>query len=97
MYDKATGTKLGDFTRITNGSCANAAMSSYYYNVLGKTTDSFGKKTVSHYWYFKPASGNPSDLTGWEARLTHRLPGGDVTHTYTCSTLTRQQDFPDTF
>ena len=74
-----------------------AAMSSYYYNVLGKTTDSFGKKTVSHYWYFKPASGNPSDLTGWEARLTHRLPGGDVTHTYTCSTLTRQQDFPDTF
>ena len=97
MYDKSTGAKLGDFKRITNGSCANAAMSSYYYNVLGKTTDSYCKKTVSHYWYFKPASGTPSDLTNWEARLTHTLPGGSATRTYTCSTLTRQSDFPTAF
>lgn len=87
LYNKSTGSKIGEFKRLANGSCSNAAMSAVYYNVKGKSSDSYRSWTASHYWYYKP-SGAPSSLGDWEVVAVHTLPGGAVSHTYKCSTLT---------
>ena len=97
LYKKSTGQKIGDFKRLANGSCSNAAMSAHYYNVKGKSSDSYRSWTASHYWYYKPASGNPASETDWEVVVTHKLPGGQVNHTYTCSKLTKEGDFEKEF
>lgn len=82
------GVKKGDFVRVPNGSCANIAICSYYFNELSKNTDTWVNKTASHYWYYKPASGSPSSETDWEVRVTRRIFSGGRTNVYTCNKLT---------
>ncbi len=82
------GAKIGDFKRLANGSCCNICISSYYFNELGKNTDTWVNKTASHYWYFVPASAKPASEKGWEVRATQTIPTSGVQNLYTCSTLT---------
>lgn len=97
LVKKSTGAKIGDFKRIANGGCSNIAMSSHYYNVKGKTSDSYRSWTASHYWYYKPASGNPANETDWEVVATQTLPGNTASHVYKCSKLTVQSEFEKEF
>lgn len=97
LVKKSTGEKIGDFKRLANGSCSNIAMSSHYYNVKNKTTDSYRSWTASHYWYYKPASGDPSSETDWEVVVTHTLPGNTASHVYKCSRITVESDFQKEF
>ena len=98
LHKKSTGEKIGDFKRLSNGTCSNIAAAAYYYNLKGKTSDSYRTSTASHYWYFKPSSGNPAAETDWEVIATHKLPGYEnVSNTYDCSVLTREMDFENEF
>ena len=97
LVKKSTGEKIGSFIRLADGTATNIAMSAFYYNAKSKTSDSYCSKTASHYWYYKPASGSPSDETDWEVVVTQTLPAGDVTHTFKCSKITRQADFASAF
>ena len=97
LYKKSTGAKIGEFKRLANGTCSNAAMSAHYYNKKGKTSDSYRSWTASHYWYFKPASGNPATESDWEVVATQTIPGGKVSHTYKCSTLTAEKNLEKEF
>lgn len=97
LVKKSTGEKIGNFKRLSNGSSTNIAMSAYYYNAKSKSTDSYCSTTASHYWYYKPASATPALENDWEVVVTHKLPAGDVTHTYRCSTLTTESDLAKTF
>ena len=92
LYKKSTGAKIGEFKRLANGTCSNAAMSAHYYNKKGKTSDSYRSWTASHYWYYKPASGNPATESDWEVVATQTIPGGKVSHTFKCSTLTAEKN-----
>lgn len=76
------GQKVGDFTRAGDGGVSNMAICAYWYNDKGKNTDTWCNSTACHYWYFTPASGNPSEEQNWEVRATHTFPnGGSVTFT----------------
>lgn len=98
MRKKSTGMKIGDFKRLANGTCSNIAMSAHYYNKKSKTTESYRSWTASHYWYYKPASGNPASESDWEVVATQRIPGaGNITHTYSCSSLTTESDLEKEF
>ena len=90
--------KIGDFKRLENGTCSNIAMSAHYYNKKSKTSDSYRSWTASHYWYYKPASGNPASESDWEVVAIQRFPGaGNVTHSYSCSNLTKESDLEKEF
>ena len=97
LYKKSTGAKIGEFKRLANGTCSNAAMSAHYYNKKGKTSDSYRSWTASHYWYYKPASGNPATESDWEVVATQTIPGGKVSHTFKCSTLTAEKNLEKEF
>ncbi len=97
LYKKSTGAKIGEFKRLANGTCSNAAMSAHYYNKKGKTSDSYRSWTASHYWYYKPASGNPATESDWEVVATQTIPGGKVLHTFKCSTLTAEKNLEKEF
>jgi len=81
-------TKVGDFKRLANGSCCNVAICNYYFNEKGKNTDTWSNKTASHYWYFKPASGNPSAEKNWYIKATHKIPSSEIVHEFTVGRLT---------
>lgn len=98
LRKKSTGMKIGDFKRLENGTCSNIAMSAHYYNKKSKTSDSYRSWTASHYWYYKPASGNPASESDWEVVAIQRFPGaGNVTHSYSCSNLTKESDLEKEF
>ncbi|MBQ9463365.1 MAG: calcineurin-like phosphoesterase C-terminal domain-containing protein [Bacteroidales bacterium] len=82
------GVKIGDFRRLANGSCCNVCLASYFFNELGKNTDSWTNKTASHYWYFVPSSRKPSEEKNWEVRATQTIPASGRVNSFTCSTLT---------
>ena len=82
------GAKIGDFKRLSNGSCCNIAISSYFFNELGKTTDTWVNKTASHYWYYVPASGKPDQEKNWEVRAYQTIPASGEVNTYACANLT---------
>ncbi len=82
------GKKIGDFKKIANGGCCNIALASYFFNELGKNTDTWTNKTASHYWYFVPASKNPASEKNWEVRAIQTIPHSGLTNTYTCTTMT---------
>lgn len=82
------GKKVGDFTRIPDGKCCNICITSYFFNELGKNTDSWNNKTASHYWYYKPASGAPKTEKNWEVRATQTIPDSGVINTYSETGLT---------
>ena len=82
------GAKVGNFTRLADGSSCNIAAASYFFNELGKNTTTWSSTTASHYWYFKPSSGNPSAETGWTVRATQTIPSTGKTNVYECNTLT---------
>lgn len=75
------GAKVGDFERAADSGINNMAVWAFWYN-KGKNTSTWTSTTGSHYWFYKPASGKPSEETGWEVRATHTFPnGGSVTYT----------------
>lgn len=82
------GNKVGNFSRLPNGTATNIAYSAFTFNEKGKNTDTWTNKTASHYWYFKPLSATPSKETDWEVRATHKFPGSGIETVYTCSSLT---------
>ena len=82
------GQKVGNFTRLANGSCANIALASYWFNEKSKNSTSYTSTTASHYWYYKPTSGLPASETDWEVRFIRKIPTSGITHTYTRNTLT---------
>ena len=82
------GAKIGDFKRLSNGSCCNIAISSYFFNELGKTTDTWVNKTASHYWYYVSASGKPDQEKNWEVRAYQTIPASGEVNTYACANLT---------
>ncbi len=96
MRKKSTGEKIGSFKRLANKSCTNVAVSAYYFNVKGKNSDSYSSVTASHYWYYLPASHDPANESDWEVVATQKIPGGEVTHTYTCSELTVESNLEKT-
>lgn len=76
------GAKVGDFTRVADGGVSNMAICAFWFNDKGKNTDTWCNSTACHYWYYTPASGNPSEEQNWEVRATHAFPnGGSVTFT----------------
>lgn len=84
------GEKVGDFRRAGDSGIHNVAACSYFFNELGKTTDSWNKSNTSHYWYYTPASGDPSSEQNWEVRAIQSIPfNPGKTNTYTCSELTK--------
>lgn len=82
------GAKVGNFTRVANGQSANVCVASYYFNELGKNSTTWSSRTASHYWYFKPASGNPSSESDWEVRATRTIPSSGYTTTFIRADLT---------
>lgn len=82
------GVKIGDFKRIDNGGSCNVCVAAYYFNELGKNTDTWVNKTASHYWYFVPSSKKPSSEQNWEVKATQTIPGSGRQHVYTCASLT---------
>lgn len=82
------GAKVGDFKRLTNGSCCNICLASYFFNELGKNSDSWTNKTASHYWYFVPSSFKPAEEKNWEVRATQTIPTSGVVNNYFCTSLT---------
>ncbi len=82
------GSKVGDFTKIpssANPKVNNIPMVSHWFNEIKKTTDTYTNRTASHYWYYKPASGNPAAETGWEVRAKHVIPSSGEINTFVCS------------
>ena len=90
MRKKSTGEKIGSFTRLANKASTNIAMSAYYYNKKSKSSDSYCSVTASHYWYYRPSSGVPANEKDWEVVAIQKIPGGEVTHEYKCSTLSTE-------
>ncbi|MCF0174645.1 MAG: calcineurin-like phosphoesterase C-terminal domain-containing protein, partial [Bacteroidales bacterium] len=80
------GTKVGNFKRLANSSCANAAVCGWWFNEKGKNSTSYSSTYSSHYWYYKHTS-LPTETTGWEVRATHKFPNGG-SKTFTCNSLT---------
>ena len=97
MRKKSTGEKTGSFKRLANQSCANIAATAYYFNAKGKNSDNYASVTASHYWYYMPSSKSPADESDWEVVATQVIPGGEITHSYTCSKLTVESDFAKDF
>ena len=85
------GTKLGDMKRVPDGVVSNACATSFYFNQLNKNSKDFCISESSHYWYFKPESGLPSNEKNWEIRATQTIPGGNVQNVYTSNVL--QKDY----
>lgn len=81
------GQKVGDFTRAADSGICNMALCAYWFNDKSKSTDTWASTTASHYWYFTPASGKPSEEQNWEVRAVHNFPNGSSA-TYTCNELT---------
>ena len=82
------GKKVGNFTRLPNGACANIAISSFWYNEKNKTSDTYASRTASHYWYYKPASGMPASEKNWEVRVSRTIPSSGRKNVYSRSSLT---------
>ncbi|MCQ2139440.1 MAG: calcineurin-like phosphoesterase C-terminal domain-containing protein [Bacteroidales bacterium] len=83
------GQKVGDFTRLANGTSANVAIVAYYFNEKGKTTDTWTNSTASHFWYCKPSGGvAPDKAANWEVRATQTIPTSGKTKTYKVNKLT---------
>ena len=82
------GVKIGDFKKLSNGSCCNICLTSYFFNELGKNTDTWVNKTASHYWYFVPSSKTPSEEKNWEVRATQTIPTSGHENIYGCTTFT---------
>ena len=82
------GVKIGDFKKLSNGSCCNICLTSYFFNELGKNTDTWVNKTASHYWYFVPSSKKPSEEKNWEVRATQTIPTSGHENIYGCTTFT---------
>lgn len=91
------GKKVGDFTRLANGSQTNKAVIGYWFNEKAKKTDTWASKTASHYWCFVHPNANkvqnwdPMLETDWEVKATHTYPNGKVA-TYSCNQLTVDYD-----
>ena len=82
------GLKAGDFTRVPDGTTSNMALASYAFNELGKDAVSWTDRTHSHYWYYKPASGQPASEKNWEVVVTHTIPGSGIKRVFRRSDLT---------
>ena len=84
------GAKVGNFTRRADKGYHNVPVCSYWINKKGKKTTTWTNSTASHYWYYKPASGDPSSETNWEVRAIQTIPTNtSQKNTYICSTLTK--------
>ena len=82
------GQKEGDFTRLDNGTCTNAALCAFWFNEKNKNTSTWASKTASHYWYYKPDTYAPSDMEGWEVKVFRTIPSSGKVNTWTRSELT---------
>ncbi|MFA6592660.1 MAG: calcineurin-like phosphoesterase C-terminal domain-containing protein, partial [Bacteroidales bacterium] len=82
------GTKVGDFSRLADGSCTNVCYSAYTFNELNKNTTTWVSTTASHYWYFKPTSANPGAEENWEVRATQTIPSTGATNVYSTTVFT---------
>lgn len=81
------GQKVGDFTRAADKGICNMPVCAYWFNDMGKSTDTWSSTTASHYWYFTPESKDPESEQNWEVRAVHNFPNGG-SKTYTCSKFT---------
>ena len=86
------GHKVGDFTRAADSEIYNVPVCAYWTNELNKSTDSWFSCTSRHYWYYTPASGDPSSEENWEVRAYHTVPYSGVVNTYSCSELTKDYE-----
>lgn len=82
------GKKVGDFTRLPDGSTSNMALASYAFNELGKDSASWTDRTHSHLWYYKPVTVSPSGFKNWEVVVTHTIPGSGLKRVFRRSDLT---------
>ena len=83
------GVKKGNFVRRADSGYHNVAVCSYWINNAGKRTTSWTKSTCSHYWYYTPASGDPSSESNWEVRAYQTIPNHpSQVNVYTCNKLT---------
>ena len=82
------GKKVGDFTRLDDKTCTNIPLCSFWFNEKNKNTSTWASKTSSHYWYFKPASGDPSAEKDWEVKVTRVIPSSGVENHWSRSDLT---------
>lgn len=86
------GEKIGDFQRVAPGEATDVCVSVYNVSRIdpNKSSSWHGSRS-SHFWYFKPASGNPSSETDWEVVATQIIPGSGEVNVYRANTL--QTDF----
>ena len=82
------GAKVGDFKRLGDGSSCDVCVSSFFFNELNKNTTSWTTSTASHYWYYVPASKEPSSEKNWEVVATQTIPTSKKTNVYRCNAFT---------
>lgn len=82
------GVKKGDLKKVANGSCCNVAIAAYFFNELGKNTDTWSNRTCSHYWYINV--GDPASYKNkkWEIRATQVIPDSGEVNTFAHASLT---------
>lgn len=85
------GVKVGDLQRVPSNIC-DVFTASWFWGGNGGNYDCIRKDT-QHYFYYKPASGNPSSEKNWVIKAIHTVPSSKNTvHTYECSTITSTYD-----
>lgn len=80
------GVSKGKLQKVANGGSCNVALANYFFNELGKNTDTWSNKTASHYWYFPAPS--ISTMQNWEIRAVQTIPDSGVQNTYSVGRLT---------
>lgn len=72
-------------SRVSSG-LADMCVVSFYFNELGKKTDTW-IKPQKNIWYIKAPCGEPSKETGWEIRATQTIPSTGKTNVYSVTEL----------
>lgn len=85
------GLKKGNLIRVPSDIC-DVFTGSFFYSGNGGNYDCIRKDT-QHYFYYPAPGGNPASVQNWEIRAIHHVPSSqNISHTYTCSTLTTTYD-----
>ena len=84
------GVKIGDFQRVAAGEAVDVCTAAYMVKYVGTGSDNISSK-AGHFWYYKPASCDPSSETDWEVVATQTIPTSGVVNVYRANTL--QKDF----
>lgn len=85
------GSYVADLQRVPSNIC-DVFTASWFWGGNYGNYDCIRKDT-QHYFYYKPASLDPSSEKNWTIKAIHTVPSSKgVKHTYECSTITKTYD-----